>query len=126
LIAALDQVGPEFRVGVINALGKRRGPDVVAALHQQAADPNPEVRLAAVEALANAPEASNDDPIAAAGRTDSPRGKSRANKARIRLAETLRNAGNKPAAIAIYRSVASSDADAPQKKAAQRALDQLT
>ena len=126
LIAALDQIGPDFRVGVINALGKRRGPDVVAAPHKQAAEPNPEVRLAAVEALANLPEASNDDAITAAVQTGSPRGKARANKARIRPAETLRHAGNKPAAIAIYRSVAASDADEPQKKAARLALERLT
>src|SRR5262249_22797861 len=125
LVAALDQVGPEFRVGVINALGKRRTPEVQTALHRQAADADEEVRLAAAEALANFAEASNDHAIVAAG-SGSPRSKARAQKARIRLAETLRVAGNKDAAVSIYRAVLADDADKPQKKAAQQALEQLT
>ena len=126
LIAALDQVGPEFCIGVINALAKRRTPEVVAALHKQAADADAGVRLAAVEALANSPEPSNDQPIVAATKAGSPRQRARAQKARVRLADTLRVAGKKEAAIAIYKAIIANDAAEPQKKAARLALERLT
>lgn len=126
LVAALEQVGPEFRVGVINSLAKRKGADVAAALHRAAGDADNEVRLAAVEALASFPEPSNDDAIAAATKNGLPRDRARAQKARVRLAETLRLAGNKNAAIAIYKTIIANDADEPQKKAARLALEQLT
>lgn len=126
LVAALEQVGPEFRVGVINALGKRKGTDVQAALLRAAGDDDMQVRFAAVEALANLPEPSNDEPIAAATKVGPPRARNRAQKARVRFAETLRLAGKKDAAIAVYKSIIANDADEPQKKAAKMALEQLT
>jgi hypothetical protein len=126
LVKALEQVGPEFLTGVVIALGRRTGADVVAALHKAAQDADDEVRLAAIESLANLAERSNDDVIAAATKTGSPRARARAQKARVRLAETLRNAGQKDAAVAIYKAIAANDADEPQKKAARLALEQLT
>ena len=126
LIEALELVGPEFRVGVINALAKRRSPEIVAALHKQAADADGQVRLAAVEALANFAEPSNDEPIVAGTKAGSPRARARAQKARVRLADTLRVAGKKDAAIAIYKAIIANDADEPQKKAARLALERLT
>jgi HEAT repeat protein len=126
LVSAFEQVGPEFRTGVINALGKRKGAEVQAALLKAASDSEMSVRLAAIEALANFPEPSNDEPIASAAKAGPPRARARANKARVRLAETLRNAGKKDAAVAIYKSIVGNDADEPQKKAARLALEQLT
>jgi HEAT repeat protein len=126
LSSALEQVGPEFRTGVINALGKRSGAEVQAALLRTASDEDVHVRLAAVEALANFPEPSNDEPIATATKSGAPRARARAQRARVRLAETLRNAGKKDAAIAIYKAIVANDADEPQKKAARLALEQLT
>jgi HEAT repeat protein len=126
LIAALEQVGPEFRTGVINALAKRKGAEVQAALLRAAADEAAGVRLAAIEALANFPEPSNDEPIASAAKNGGSRARARANRARVRLAETLRNAGKKDAAVAIYKAIVANDSDEPQKKAARLALEQLT
>lgn len=126
LVSALEQVGPEFRVGVINALSKRKGSDVQAALLRATADGDNEVRLAAVEALANFAEPSNDEPIVAATKTGLPRERTRAQKARVRLADSLRLAGKKDAAVAIYKAIMANDADEPQKKAARLALEQLT
>lgn len=126
LISALEQVGPEFRVGVINALSKRNGSDVQATLQRAAADADTEVKLAAIEALANFPEPSNDEPIVAATKTGLPRERNRAQKARVRLADSLRLAGKKDAAVAVYKAIIATDADEPQKKAARLALEQLT
>jgi HEAT repeat protein len=126
LVSALEQVGPEFRAGVISSLGKRKGPEAQAALLRAASDADIEVRMAAIEALANFAEPSNDEPIATAAKSSSGRMRARANRARVRLAEALKNAGKKEAAIAIYKAIVANDADEPQKKAARMALEQLT
>jgi len=118
LIGALDFVGPVFRVGVVNSLAKRRGSRVVAGLRKATGDNDPEVRQAAVEALANFPDPANDAIIAKMARCDCRKTRARAIKARVRLAETLNNAGQKGAARQIYRAIQGSNADAPQKKAA--------
>jgi hypothetical protein len=120
LIAALDLVGPVFRVGVVNSLGKRKGPEVVAALRTAAADP--ELRIAAVEALSNFPDPSSDTIIAEASESGSSEDRSRAQVARVRLAYTLRQAGNEAAAARVYEAIKASEAAAPQKKAAVMGL----
>lgn len=117
LLDALTALGPTFRAGVVNSLGRRQGPDVLEALRQAAADPDEPVRLAAVEALANFAEPANDGVIARApvdGRT--------AQIARLRLAGTLHQAGKDRDARAIYTAIAKSSAAPAQKKAAQLAL----
>ena len=55
ILAARSDVGTEFRVGAIGSLGKRVGGPVEmnAALKELAADKELEVRIAALEALAN-------------------------------------------------------------------------
>lgn len=123
--AALQSVGAEFRVGVVNALGRRSGSGVVDALKKCATDADPHVRLAAAEALANHADASADELLVAAGKHAGGRAALRATKARIRLAETLVRAGQKDAGKKIYQAIAQSNARAPQKKAAQQALSQL-
>ena len=126
LITALDQVGPTFRVGVVNALGKRQGPKVLDALQKTASeDAIPEVQIAAVEALANSPEPSNADIVMKATKCPVPGHKSRAYKAAVRLAETLAGAGHKSAAVQLYRAIQAGDADEAQKKAAGIGLKTL-
>jgi len=123
--AAQQAVGVEFRVGAINALGRRSGPEVVAALKQCAADGDVEIRLAAGEALANFPDASSE-PVIAQILLDRP-GNSRAIKriaiARLQLADTLARAGQKDAAATVYRAVESATVDEAQKKAAHAVLE---
>jgi len=110
LISALDAAGTTFRVGVLNSLSKRKGLPVIAALRRAAEDPQPEVRLAALLALADSP-----DPAHGALLEKLP-------VARARLAEALRASGNQTAAERLYRSILASDAEAPQKQAARLAL----
>ena len=126
LIAALSEVGPDFLIGVINALGDRPSPDVNAATLKAASNPDVGVRLAAIEALAKSPELSNDEPIVAVIKTTYGRNRGRAEKARCRLADTLRLAGKKDAAVSVYKAILANDAPEPQKKAARIALEQLT
>lgn len=123
--AAVNAVGAEFRVGAINALGRRKGSGAVDALKKCAADADPQVRLAAAEALANHADASVDALLVEAGKQHADRAALRISKARIRLAENLVRTGQKDAGKAIYQSVAQTAPREPQKKAAQRALEQL-
>lgn len=123
--AAVNAVGVEFRVGVINALGRRSGSSVVDALKKCSAERDAEIRLAAAEALANQADPSADDAIVAAAKQGGYRAGLRTSKARVRLAEALAKAGQKDAAKRIYQAIAQSDAAAPQKKAAASALSQL-
>jgi len=110
LISALDAAGTTFRVGVLNSLSRRKGAPVVAALRRAAEDTQPEVRLAALLALADFPDPSLDALL------------EKLPVARARLAESLRASGNQPAAERLYRSILASDAEPPQKKAARLAL----
>jgi hypothetical protein len=125
LIEALEKVGPEFRIGVVNALGKRKGPEAIKILQKAADDSEPEVAMAAIEALAGFPDPSSDPLLAKAAECDCPKARNRANVARIRLAETLRLAGNKAAAKGIYSAILAGKADKPQRKAAELALKAL-
>ena len=122
LIGALDLVGSTFCVGVVNSLAKRKGEKVAAALRRAAEDPQPEVRTAALYALADLPDASHDAILDKATRVGDPAERRKVHIARVRLAETLRASGNKQAADRVYKSILSSNADEPQKKAARLAL----
>ncbi len=121
LLKGLAETGPEFRIGVINALGRERWREAMVTLVRLAKDPDPEVRLAALEGLANFPEATNDTLFVAATQTGTPRERGRAQAARIRLAETLHGFGEMQAAATIYRSIASDAAEGPWKRAARLA-----
>ncbi|MBX3413052.1 MAG: HEAT repeat domain-containing protein [Pirellulales bacterium] len=125
--AACDGVGPEFRVGAINALGRRGGAEAVAALTKASADPDAEVRLAAIEGLALIGDAAADNAVAAvmADRAADPRAWRRALKARLRLAETLAAAGDKDGAKKVFQAVLACDADEPQSAAARLGLSKL-
>lgn len=125
LIAALGQVGPAFRVGVVGSLARRSGENVTRALRSLANDPDAEVRLAAADALAGMPDAANDEMLSTMSKSACRCTRSAANKARIRLAETLSRAGDTTAARRIYHSVLHSEADEPQKDAAKAALEAM-
>lgn len=120
--AALNAVGVEFRIGAINALARRTGSQIVDVLKACTGDRDPEIRLAAAEALANHIDATADPLIAEVGKQSGQRAALRATKARIRLAARLAEAGQKNAARVIYLAIAQSDAAEAQKKAAGIAL----
>jgi hypothetical protein len=127
LVEALKNTsGTEFRVGVVNALARKAGSSVVDALKAVAAeDQEPELRLAAAEALAEQPVVALDSVIAAVDPGNSSRGKARVARARIRLGETLVRSGDKAGAKTVFTAVAAADVGEPQKKAAQAALATL-
>ncbi len=122
LIASLDSAGAVFRVGVVNSLAKRKGEKVAAALRKAAEDSQPEVRMAALEALADLPDAAHDVPIERGTRSASEEERRRAHITRARLAETLRASGDRQGAARICQAILASDAPEPQKKAARLAL----
>lgn len=126
LVAALQTAaGTEFRVGLINALAKKNGSATVEALRAATTDNEPEVRLAAAEALAQVPDAALDALIAATATGASTRRAARTVRARMRLAETLLRTGQKDAAKTVFAAIASADVPVPQKKAAAAAVATL-
>jgi len=126
LASALQSAaGTEFRVGLINALAKKNGSATVEALRSATTDNEPEVRLAAAEALAQMPDATLDAAIAGIATGASTRRAARTARARLRLAETLLRTGNKDAAKMVFAAVAAADVPAPQKKAALAAVSTL-
>jgi HEAT repeat protein len=122
LLEALDAQGNAFRVGVVNSLAKRKGPAVAAALRKAAADPQPEVRQAAWDALAGIPDPAHDTILEKASQAGSVEDRRAAEVARVRLAWTLRAAGNRPACDRIAKAILDSPASAPQKASARLAL----
>lgn len=126
LVAALQSAaGTEFRVGIVNALAKKNGSATVEALKTSTTDHEPEVRLAAAEALALMPDAALDAAIASTTTGASTRRAARTARARLRLAETLLRAGQKDAAKTVFAAIAAADVPAPQKKAAAAAAATL-
>ncbi|MCW5977947.1 MAG: hypothetical protein KIT09_07705 [Bryobacteraceae bacterium] len=122
LVQALDSAGAVFCAGVVNSLAKRRGPEAAAAVRRAAGDPQPEVRIAALYALAETPDASHDAILAKMTEASSPEEAAAAHVARARLADTLWRSGGRAAAERIYRSILESGAGEPQKVAARLAL----
>jgi len=122
LIAALDSAGPTFCVGVVNSLAKRKGANAAAALRKAAADKQPEVRTAALLALADIPDPAHDAIIEKALEGAPQPERRTLHIARARLAEALRAAGNETAAARIYHAILAGDAPEPQKNAARLGL----
>ncbi len=123
LVKALDEIGAEFRLGVVYSLGKRGGPKAIDALRQAAADDkDPAVRIAAVEALAGIPDAAHADVVLKATQCTQSCSATRAWKAAVRLAEGLRKAGMKSQAADLYRKVEAEGPEA-QKAAAKIGLE---
>ncbi|HOA71877.1 MAG TPA: HEAT repeat domain-containing protein [Phycisphaerae bacterium] len=122
LLAALDDVGPEFRVGVVNALGTRGGEKVVKALQGLVNDEDREVRIAAAYALARIGDAGSDATLVALSKQECRLTRQAAHRARVRLADTLARRGDTVTARKIYQDIRHSEAGEPQKKAAEIAL----
>jgi len=123
LVEALaNATGTEYRVGLVNALGRKTGSSVVEALKTATTSNEPELRLAAVEALAEQNRADLDTVIAAVDSGSLQRNEARIARARIRLGNTVLRSGDKAGAKKIFEAVAGSSADEPQKKAASAAL----
>lgn len=123
---AKNGLGPEFRIGALNSLGRRQGPGVAEALKECVGDDDDRIALTAVEALANFPDPSADAVIvgvlkrAAAGRRQN-----RLNRARVRLAETLTRHGQKEAGKKVYQAILASAAAPAQQRAAKLGLEKL-
>ena len=122
LVMALSAPGPVFCTGVLNSLARRGDAKSLAAVKRFADDPQPELRLAALTALAAFPDASVDAVLETACKSASLEERRTALIARTRLAATLRKAGNKAASDRICQAILASDAAEPQKKAARLAL----
>lgn len=116
----------EFRVGAIGSLAHKRGAEVVACLAACAADKEPEVAIAALEALAEQCDPASDAAFAqalAAGGSE--RTIVRIVRARLRLADSLVHAGHSDSAKAVFQAIAAGPAAPIQQAAAQRALAEL-
>lgn len=123
LVEALAKAtGTEYRVGLVNALARKSGSSVVDVLKEATTSNEPELRLAAAEALAEQNQADLDDVIATVDSGSLRRNEARIARARIRLGNTLLRSGDKDGAKKIFAAVAGSSADEPQKKAAAAAL----
>ena len=72
-------------------------------------DQESQVRMAAIEALAKFAEPPGDAAIAQATKDDCKGIRARAHKTRVRLAETLLNAGKRDDAAGVYKAILSSD-----------------
>lgn len=120
--AAKTGIGDEFRVGAINALAGRSGSNVRETLVACASLGSPQVRLAAIEALACDADPSNDAVMTKAAVGDGVRASKRVARARLRLAENLVAAGKRQAGRAIYQQIVDGKYDPAQQKAAQAAL----
>lgn len=126
LVAALkDATGTEYRVGLVNALGRKSGSSVVEALKVATTANEPELRLAAAEALAEQNQADLDNVIAEVDSGSLQRNEARIDRARIRLGNTLLRHGDKEGAKKIFTAIAGSSADEPQKRAAAAALQSI-
>lgn len=125
LIAALNEIGPAFRVGVVGSLGIRAGEKVVKTLQSLVNDPDGEVRIAAAQAMGKTADASSDAVLITLSKQECRCTRNAAYKARLQLAENLARKGDKGAARKICQSVLHSEADEPQKKAADIALKSL-
>jgi hypothetical protein len=123
ITAAVEAVGVEFRIGVIGALARRSGPAVVAALKQCAQESDPRIALSACEALCSHADPAIDPVLTAAGRRLD-RSRTRVQRARIRLAETLAKANRPDAAERVYHDVLRDKPEKPQAQAAERGLGQ--
>ncbi len=123
LVKALEAVGADYRVGVVNALGRRPGEKVVGVLRAAAAsDEDPAVRMAAVQALANIPEPANAEVVLKTAQCTKAGCTAWVWKSAVRLAENLRKAGLKAEATELYRKIEAQGPDA-QKAAAGIGLE---
>ena len=127
LCCALHEFGPVFRTGAVNAMARRTDSDSAMRMLQWVAksDEDFETRLAAAEALSRFPDVANDDLIYPFTQSRMKLARRRAHAARVRLAETLRDADKLDDARRIYAAVQLSDAPQAQRNAADIGLQSL-
>ena len=103
LRAAQPKAAGRNRVALIQALGELHDAEAVPALVQDAASADPDVRLAAVEALANIGDPRGVDAVLAAAKMEKATyGEMGAAEAALRLGQNLLDAGKKDEARRIY------------------------
>jgi HEAT repeat protein len=105
-------VGTRYRIGVLNTLAIRGTANALLTIRQAINENEPELQMAAIDALAKFPEPSHDETLEKAAKCEDPRVRFHAIAARFKLAEVLSEAGKKNAAKAIYRSLAKSKSPA--------------
>jgi len=103
LRAALKGADKPFRIALIDALGFRREGRFVKLLIAQAADADMEVRLHAVEALARIGSPEAQATVAALLGKGEGHARDQANNAYLALAERLAAAGDRTAALRLFR-----------------------
>jgi hypothetical protein len=82
-------------------------------LIKAADDPQPEVRMAALETLADWPDPAHDALIERGTCSGFAEERRRAHIARVRLAAALAACGDEPGAARIYKAILASDAEEP-------------
>ncbi|MBM4030861.1 MAG: hypothetical protein FJ291_03650 [Planctomycetes bacterium] len=103
---ALAQAGsPEWRAGLVNALGERRDRAAMPALIKLAADESQPVRLAAIEALARIGDKAAANILARASKGAPPRLWRAAIASYLLLADRLVEQGDKAGALKLYQNL---------------------
>ena len=104
---AIGSADTAWRIAVLNALGQRRDPSNLNLLLQAAAADNDDVRMAALAGLANLADQSAAATIASAMTKGGPRARRLAADCYLRLAAALAAAGDKAAALNLYKNMLS-------------------
>jgi HEAT repeat protein len=102
---ALGSADTAWRVALLNALGQRHDPSNLSLLVQAAAADDDNVRMAALVGLAKGGDKSAAATIASAMAKGSPRAKRLAADCYLRLAGALAAAGDKAAALELYKTM---------------------
>lgn len=108
--AALQGNTAEFRIEAIQALGRRAGSRVVETLKTCALDPNPDIASSAIDSLSVQPDLSVNETIRVASeRSAVPEGWIlRLHRARLRLAHTLLDNGQRESARVVCQDLLAS------------------
>jgi len=125
LAAALPGASAAIRLTLVQNLGVVRGEKAVEALREAAADPEADVRAAAVWALANIGDAGSADVVLKAADAHQGWERIQETKACLLLAERLLAAGKKDEATRLYAHLRDTRTDPSEKhvrEAAERAL----
>ncbi len=104
---ALGSADTAWRVALFNALGQRRDPSNLNILLQASASDNDDVRMATLVGLANLADKSAAATIASAMAKGEPRARRLAVDCYLRLADALAAAGDKAAALSLYKNMLS-------------------
>ncbi len=118
---SLEELPNPLKVGVISSLGARRDERSVPALGALLGDADPAVATAAARALGGIRSAAAAQALTAA-EPDAPEARLAVTDARLACAEALLAAGDRTAALAIYRGLTGEDQPAHVRLAATRGV----